>query len=124
MLSAFLHRDSFQGRSRRSTWLYRIAANAALMYLRNTRRRSMYFDNETAVEDLKLVTTELSPEHEAGVKEELAHAAKQIRQLGKRYRKVVQLHALGFTECEISERTRLKQSTVKTRLYRARHKLR
>ena len=123
MLAAFLHRDSFKGRSRRSTWLYRIAANAALMHLRNTRRRSMYFDTEAAVEDLKLVTGR-SPEHEAGVKEELAHATKKIHQLGKRYIKVVKLHALGFTDCEISKRTQLKMSTVKTRFYRARQKLR
>ena len=38
MMLAFVHRDSFRGDSRFTTWLYRIAATTALMHLRKDRR--------------------------------------------------------------------------------------
>ena len=40
LLLAHRHRAKFRGDSRYSTWLYRIAASAALMYLRQHRRRA------------------------------------------------------------------------------------
>src|SRR5216110_931072 len=38
LLLAYRHLDSFQGNSRFTTWLYRIAATTALMHLRKRRR--------------------------------------------------------------------------------------
>src|SRR3954471_21787889 len=40
MLLAFRYRDAFRGDSRYSTWLYRVTATAALMFLRKQRRLS------------------------------------------------------------------------------------
>src|SRR4051794_2025453 len=38
MLLAHRHRDAFRGDARYSTWLYRVTATAALMFLRKQRR--------------------------------------------------------------------------------------
>lgn len=124
MLSAFRHRAAFEGRSRRTTWLYRIAANAALMHLRSLRRKSALSLADAVDAHEVDIPVERSPEHEVAEREALAQCAQQMTQLGRRYHKVVALRAQGFTDDEIAARTRLPSSTIKTRFHRARRQLR
>lgn len=124
MLSAFRYRDAFQGRSQRNTWLYRIAANAALMHLRSLRRKSALLLTDSVDAHEVDVPVERTPEHEVAEHEALAQCAQQVTQLGRRYHKVVELRAQGFTDNEIATQTRLTPSTVKTRFHRARYQLR
>src|SRR5437588_13016882 len=48
MLLAHRYRDSFRGESRYTTWLYRVTATAALMFLRRQRRLARETPSSTA----------------------------------------------------------------------------
>ena len=51
MLLAHRYRDSFRGESRYSTWLYRVTATAALMFLRKQRRLAREIPASGAVDE-------------------------------------------------------------------------
>src|SRR5262252_882256 len=51
LLLAHRHRDSFRGDSLFTTWLYRVTATTALMYLRRQRRLGREVLASTSVED-------------------------------------------------------------------------
>ena len=128
MLSAFRYRNSFQGRAQRSTWLYRIAANAALMYLRGQRRPSALMLGDIPFDeafDNVAPPDERSPEEVVGEQQMVTQTLAQLPQLvSKRNYPVVRLRVQGLTEDEVARRLRLPATTVKTRFYRARHQLR
>src|SRR5580698_472042 len=51
MLLAHRYRDSFRGDSRYSTWLYRVTATAALMFLRKQRRLAREIPSSHAADE-------------------------------------------------------------------------
>src|SRR5215470_10194661 len=51
MLLAHRYKDSFRGESRYTTWLYRVTATAALMFLRKQRRLSREVPSSTSTAD-------------------------------------------------------------------------
>src|SRR5512146_884606 len=51
MLLAHRYRDSFRGESRYSTWLYRVTATAALMFLRRQRRLAREVPSSAALDE-------------------------------------------------------------------------
>src|SRR6266550_1387987 len=51
LLLAHRYRDSFRGDSRYSTWLYRVTATAALMFLRRQRRLSREIPSSGNIDD-------------------------------------------------------------------------
>ncbi len=127
--SAFVHLTSFQGQSRFSTWLTRIAINEALMVLRKRRPGHISLEGNSAVQGeevaLEIEDTAATPEERYGEQELRGVLNEVIGELKPAYRKVVQL-------CEIEELTIGKTAevlgvtggTVKSRAFRARHALR
>jgi len=125
MLLAFRHRASFRGESHPRTWLYRIAAMAALGYLRRHRRR-----------DARIITCD--PEQLAGFDERVTPSAedelasrelaerlhRQLGALDEKYASVLRLRAEDLGEHEIAERLGLSVAVVKIRAHRARGMLR
>jgi len=129
LLDAFRKLSSFHGRSRFSSWLTRIAMNAALMRLRVSRRkRETSLDELTETGEAQTrfhpVETRLNPEQEYLSKEGGALLAKGLKKLGPLYLEVLDLrneHELSAKEtARILE---LPLGTVKARLHRARTKL-
>ena len=59
-LSAYRNFHRFRGESRVSTWLYRIAVNAALMKLRRDRNRNTL--TQTGYDDMHIVSPSDGPE--------------------------------------------------------------
>src|SRR5690242_18674091 len=69
MLLAHRYRDSFRGESRYTTWLYRVTATAALMFLRRQRRISRELPAScapTADTDVSWLERQASPRDLAG----------------------------------------------------------
>jgi RNA polymerase sigma-70 factor, ECF subfamily len=128
ILDALRHLDTFQGRSRFSSWLTRIALNAAFMRLRTSRRKNEasldeMVERETAAR-FEVVEGRPNPEQECSRKEVRLLLAKAIDRLGPLYVEV--LHMFHVQELPAKEAARIlgvPVGTVKARLHRARSRL-
>jgi RNA polymerase sigma-70 factor, ECF subfamily len=129
-LKAFQHIQEFEGRSSLSTWLYRIAANEALMLLR--RKRPAFSLDEQPVSDEGEDTAPLEftdwcclPESELLSAEAKKHLDQAIQTLPEKLRVVFILRDIeGLSIKETGEALNLTETAVKTRLLRARLHLR
>jgi len=130
-LNAFKHIRSFEERSSLATWLYRIAANEALMMIRKQRHETTLTD--TSLEDdegedyspLQFVDWCCLPEEELLSSEARSHLDQAIQHLTEKLRIVFILRDLeGLSIEETSQVLNLSQTAVKTRLLRARLNLR
>lgn len=126
MLLAHRYRASFRGESRYSTWLYRVTATAALMFLRKQRRLSREIpasgsvdDEGTALLDRQAAPTDLRGEVIA--RADCGTAAEAVARLGAKYPAVFwKRYGEGRTETEIAKELGLSVAAVKTRAFRAR----
>jgi RNA polymerase sigma-70 factor, ECF subfamily len=126
---AFMHLDRFQGKSSFSTWLTRIVINEGLMCLRKTRSR-----REVCLDDVKAEPEDPFPqeiqdsgENPAEIYEQLENERilhEAMNQLSAEFRTVVCLRLEERTVRETAEILGLGIRTLKSRLFRARQKLR
>lgn len=126
MLLAHRYRDSFRGDSRYSTWLYRVTATAALMFLRRQRRLAREVpasgsvdDEGTALLERQTAPTDLASEVIA--RAECGTVAEAVAKLGAKYPAVFwKRYGEGRTETEIARELGISVAAVKTRAFRAR----
>jgi RNA polymerase sigma-70 factor (ECF subfamily) len=110
-----------------STWIYKIAHNAAVDHLRrsNAREQSLVKGSDGDQYDLPVESGKLSPELESEQKERRQEIESVVRALPSAYRELIILrHARDLTYEEIVEVTGLPLGTVKNRLFRARELMR
>ena len=110
-----------------STWIYKIAHNAAVDHLRRTatREQSLVLGPEGDTFDLPLESARLSPEQESEQKERRGEIEAVVRALPANYRELIILrHSQDLSYEEIVEVTGLPLGTVKNRLFRAREMMR
>jgi RNA polymerase sigma-70 factor (ECF subfamily) len=130
-LNALTHLSSFEGRSSISTWLYRIAANEALMLIR--RKKSTVnvedFQSEDSDDDVMMPETFVDwsalPENELLTGEDKNVIDTAIKKLPESLRMVFILRDIEDVSIkETAEILNLTEANVKTRLLRARMILR
>ncbi|HEY0408162.1 MAG TPA: sigma-70 family RNA polymerase sigma factor [Pyrinomonadaceae bacterium] len=110
-----------------STWIYKIAHNAAIDHLRrhSTREQSLVNQVDGEQYDLPIESGRLSPEQESEKAERCAEIELVVRQLPAAYRELIVLrHSHDLSYDEIAEVTSLPLGTVKNRLFRAREIMR
>lgn len=110
---------SFDGRSKFSTWVYRIATNAALDEIRRTRRRAVPADHET------LDAMEGPGAHDPmGAVEAQMDVSHALSRLPEEFRTVVVLrHVADLEYEEIALALEIPVGTVRSRLARGRAQL-
>ncbi len=128
MLLAYRYRASFRGESRYSTWLYRVTATAALMFLRRARRlsREVAASGVTSGDEdaTPLLDRQAAPTDVRGsiiARHELELVAEAVAKLGAKYPAVFwKRYGEGRTETEIAKELGVSVAAVKTRAFRAR----
>ncbi len=129
-LSAFKAIDSFEGRSGLSTWLYRIAHNAALMRLRRVQPDQVSVDDEEVFGEGLDVPRQLHawcclPERDFESSEARIELERAVRELPEKLRAVFVMRELeALSTEETAEALDVSIDVVKVRLYRARLQLR
>jgi RNA polymerase sigma-70 factor (ECF subfamily) len=110
-----------------STWIYKIAHNAAIDHLRRNagRERSINRGTESEPQQLTIESKGLSPEQQSEREERRMEIESVVRFLPTAYRELIVLrHSQDLTYEEIVEVTGLPLGTVKNRLFRAREMMR
>jgi RNA polymerase sigma-70 factor (ECF subfamily) len=128
-VKAFTALASFDPRYRFSTWIYRIASNAAIDHLRRNRLRPLSIDQplETAegTVEQQLPSPGPGPDELAARGEVKLMLRRAVDRLPAEYRQLIALrHGSECSYEEICEITGLPMGTVKNRLFRARNQLR
>lgn len=119
---AFGHLHEFEGRSRFSTWLTKIAVHEAFARLRKQRRLEP-LDAHTEGSSMS-TQPETSPEQQASDAEMRVVLESAIARLPDDFRSVFVLRAVdGLSGAETAECLGIPEDTVKTRLHRARGRL-
>lgn len=129
-IKAYQHIANFNGRSKVSTWLYKIATNEALMLIRKQKAPAIPINvplnrNGEDQQSLKIVDWCCLPESELMSAETMEYMDKAAATLTPKLRAVFVLRDIeGLSTRQTSNVLEISESAVKTRLSRARMHLR
>ncbi len=123
------HLGSFQFDSSFSTWLYRLATNCCLDFLRSQKRKptiSLVVENEEDGEQtIDIEADGPTPEEQVISREEREELLWAMNQLDDEQRQILTLRVVNdLSYTDIAEILNIKEGTVKSRLSRARENLR
>jgi len=131
ILRAFTRLDTFRGESRFSSWLYQVGSNCIRMHLRSRRRRGAQRIEEHLREVEQSSEQRPSPAQARApdlvvMEGQLVEALKEaIDQLPPQYGSILRLWVEeGLDLKQIQERSGLSIAAIKSRLHRARRRVR
>jgi RNA polymerase sigma factor (sigma-70 family) len=129
LLKAYIHIRGFEGRSAFSSWLTRIAVNSALMLLRKKRSQPLFsFENGSETDDYKMpepMETSHNPEESCILNAVENECVRAIRHLSPALQVVIQIrYREDASVAQIAKMLDISESAVKSRLIRARSKIR
>ena len=124
-IKAFRALESFNENYAFSTWLYKIAVNNCIDFLRKKRLQIFSYDKPLSVKDGEVrrdyPDPDQTPEHLLLSREKTQIINEAIDQLPPKYRIVIDLrHRQELSYEEIADRLNLPLGTVKARIFRAR----
>lgn len=110
-----------------STWIYKIAHNAAIDYLRRhtVREQALAHSIDGEPREISIESRRLTPEQESERRERRSEIESVVQLLPAAYRELIALrHSHDLSYDEIADVTGLPLGTVKNRLFRAREAMR
>ena len=127
---AFRYLDKYTPQYAFSTWLYRIALNNSIDFLRVKNNMPQYFEDDlytnstTSIIDQSEDNLQRTPEDEVIDKQRLQLLRAAVSELPERYRRVIELRYYeDLAYEEIAERLELTLSNVKIQIMRAKNML-
>ena len=128
-IKAFKSIESFRGHSSFYTWVYRIAVNRTINFLKRRKNRNQYSldDLESSIQtdpDLVEMMSHATPRREAGLTELQVKLNESLQKLSEPHRAVVTMHDIqGMTHADIAKVLKCSEGTVRSRLFYARQQL-
>ncbi len=108
---------NFRGDSKFGTWLYRIALNTAILFLKKEKRKVTI--NSDQIENFKILDNEASSETE----EQLSEMYSAINQLNNIDKALIFYYLENFSGQEIAKEMGITEGNVRVKLNRAKLKL-
>lgn len=125
---AFSKLDQYTSDFAFSTWLYRIAKNNCIDYLRRNKKdndsKVNQYEAEIGIAAHELANQLPSPEQMMINRQEISLLREIVETLHPKYKDIIKLHYFKELSCEeIAQQLELPEGTVKVRLFRARELL-
>lgn len=128
-IQVYFNLDTLREPSKFTSWLRQIARNVCISWLRRQKPFVSYekliSDNQTREQiEMRSSQTVLTPEEQLLAHETFANLENYICYLSEVHQEIIRLYYFeGLTYQEISEMLHLSESAIKSRLHRAREKL-
>lgn len=128
-LNAYRNLTRFKNESSFYTWIYRVAVNRTINFMRRNRRRTEYSldDFDAAIQtdpEFVEMMSHATPSREMGLIELQEQLNAALQKLSDTHRAVVVMHDIqGMSHADIAQAMKCSEGTVRSRLFYARQQL-